>query len=218
MVLNHRMFQLMEKQNTVAKNTTATATTASNRTDPQNFGPDSDSVNIAAAWQGLYWILGARVDRWDISDNGELFAIGLTFPTDYVPSTDEVVHDVSYHGDKHISRSLDFLPFYPVFNGDEPTRFEDAASLTLWMSKFTRSANEGESNRSPEYVKVGIRRYKAENGLSSHVGRPASKVAIESLADLPADVLGRLSQADRERLAATLLSITPTIEEVTANA
>lgn len=176
------------------------------RTTPQDFGPENDSLNIAAAWQGLYWILGARVQEWQVTPNG-LFAIGLTFPTDYVPSTDEVVHDVSYHGDKHISRSLDFLPFYPVVQGEEPAKFLDANSLTLWMSKFTRSANEGESNRSPQYVKDGIARYKGENGLSTRVGRPASKFTVETIADLPADVLAKISPEDRARLAATLLGI-----------
>lgn len=182
---------------------TEVETIVSERTAPQDFGPDNGSHNILAAWQGLYHLLGARVERWDVTNDG-VFAIGVTFLTNRIPDVDTVVRDISYRGDKFVTRDLDLVPLYFYVQGQEPAPFEDAGSMTQWMAKFFRGAGEGDNNRSPQYVKDAITAYKTDNGIASRRGRPPKKIDIENLGSVSEEVLAQVPEDELAKLQATL--------------
>jgi hypothetical protein len=186
--------------------TTEEDTTTVTTTEPKDFGPDTGSNNILAAWQGLYHLFGARVERWDVTKDG-VFAIGLTFQSDLVPDTDTVVRDISYRGDKFVNRTIELYPAYFDVQGIAPEEFEDAGAMTQWMAKFFRGAGEGETNRSPQYVKDGIAKNKTARGLAARRGRPPKKIEIESIGSIDESVLSQVNHDELARLQATLARI-----------
>lgn len=185
--------------NTEMENTSVTE----NRTDPQDFGPDNGAHNIAAAWQGLYHLLGAQVERFDVTADG-VIAVGLTFDSAKVPDVDTVVHDISYRGDKFVNRDLPLVPTYFWMNGEAPAEFEDAGEMTAWMAKFFRGAGEGDSNRSPQYVKDAISAYKTARGIAARRGRPPKKIDIETLGSIDDAILNQVPAGELEKLQETL--------------
>ena len=194
------------KSKTTNETPTTEDTTTVDTTTPQDFGPETGSNNILAAWQGLYHLLGARVERWDVTADG-VFAIGLTFDAVLVPDTDTVIKDISYRGDKFVNRSVELLPAYFDLQGQVPAVFEDAGAMTQWMAKFFRGAGEGETNRSPQYVKDGISKNKTARGLASRRGRPPKKIEIEAIGSIDESVLSQVNHEELERLQATLARI-----------
>jgi len=194
------------KSKTTNETPTTEDTTTVDTTTPQDFGPETGSNNILAAWQGLYHLLGARVERWDVTADG-VFAIGLTFDAALVPDTDTVIKDISYRGDKFVNRSVELLPAYFDLQGQVPAVFEDAGAMTQWMAKFFRGAGEGETNRSPQYVKDGISKNKTARGLASRRGRPPKKIEIEAIGSIDESVLAQVNHEELERLQATLARI-----------
>jgi len=194
------------KSKTTNETPTTEDTTTVDTTTPQDFGPETGSNNILAAWQGLYHLLGARVERWDVTADG-VFAIGLTFDAALVPDTDTVIRDISYRGDKFVNRSVELLPAYFDLQGQVPAVFEDAGAMTQWMAKFFRGAGEGETNRSPQYVKDGISKNKTARGLASRRGRPPKKIEIEAIGSIDESVLSQVNHEELERLQATLARI-----------
>lgn len=186
--------------------TSETTVVDETRTVPQDFGPDKGSQNIAAAWQGLYWLLGARVEDWNITEDG-VYAIGLTFDASRVPDAETVINDLSLRGDKMITRDLPLVPTYFWLKGEEPARFPDPASMTAWMAKFFRGAGDGDSNRSPQYLKDAIQAYKKDQGLVTRRGRPRTKIDIEALVNVNDDVLAKVSDEEIQKLETTLARI-----------
>ena len=194
------------KSKTTNETPTTEDTTTVDTTTPQDFGPETGSNNILAAWQGLYHLLGARVERWDVTADG-VFAIGLTFDAALVPDTDTVIKDISYRGDKFVNRSVELLPAYFDLQGQVPAVFEDAGAMTQWMAKFFRGAGEGDTNRSPQYVKDGISKNKSARGLAARRGRPPKKIEIEAIGSIDESVLAQVNHEELERLQATLARI-----------
>ena len=194
------------KSKTTNETPTTEDTTTVDTTTPQDFGPETGSNNILAAWQGLYHLLGARVERWDVTADG-VFAIGLTFDAALVPDTDTVIKDISYRGDKFVNRTVELLPAYFDLQGQVPAVFEDAGAMTQWMAKFFRGAGEGETNRSPQYVKDGISKNKSARGLAARRGRPPKKIEIEAIGSIDESVLAQVNHEELERLQATLARI-----------
>jgi len=194
------------KSKTTNETPTTEDTTTVDTTTPQDFGPENGSNNILAAWQGLYHLLGARVERWDVTADG-VFAIGLTFDAALVPDTDTVIKDISYRGDKFVNRTVELLPAYFDLQGQVPAVFEDAGAMTQWMAKFFRGAGEGDTNRSPQYVKDGISKNKSARGLAARRGRPPKKIEIEAIGSIDESVLAQVNHEELERLQATLARI-----------
>lgn len=190
--------------------TKETSNTEETRTEPQTFGPEQDAGNIAAAWQGLYHLLGARVERWDVTNDG-VYAVNLTFDASKIPSVEQVIHDISYRNGKHINRQLDLVFLYPIVKDNaEPPAFEDAASLTEWMAQYTRDGTgDGDSNRSPQYVKDAISAYKKDRNMPSRQGRPATKLTIEYAAfgSIPPEALRKVDPDELDKFLATVQKI-----------
>lgn len=194
--------------NTSTENDTVNENEMANdtRTAPQDFGPDNGSHNIAAAWQGLVHLFDAQVERFDVSSDG-VYAIGLTFDSTKVPDTDTVIHDISYRGDKFVNRDLPLVPTYFWMNGETPAEFEDAGEMTAWMAKFFRGAGEGDTNRSPQYVKDAISNYKTARGIAARRGRPPKKIDIEALGSIDESILSQIPEGELAKLEATLARI-----------
>lgn len=197
---NSETMETIVSENTVEETTTVIDDT---RTVPQDFGPDNGAANIAAAWQGLVHLFDAKVNFWDVTNEG-VYAIGLTFDAKKVPNTETVLHDISYRGDKAVNRDLLLVPTYFWMKGETPTEFEDAGEMTAWMAKFFRGAGEGENNRSPQYVKDAISAYKTAKGIASRRGRPPKKIEIEALGSLNDAMLAQVPDGELEKLRETL--------------
>jgi hypothetical protein len=189
----------------MATRTASTETTVTeNRTTPQDFGPDNGGRNVVAGWQGLVNLFGAQADSLVVNADGA-FANGVTFNADSIPDVETLIHDISYRGDKAVTRDLPLYPTYLWLNGETPAPFEDAGEMTLWMSKFFRgAAGENESNRSPQYVKDAITAYKTRLGISTRRGRPPTKISIENLGSIDPLLLAQVPADERAKLEATL--------------
>jgi hypothetical protein len=178
-------------------------------TDPKDYGPDNGGNNILAAWQGLYWLFDARVDRFDVTPEG-VFAIGLRVNSAY--DTDTIVHDISTRKGKLVERRLDLIPAMFHAQGVEPNKFEDSGTMTQFMAQYARgSEGEGNTTRSPEYFKIAIANYKKAQGFASKRGRPAKTIKIENLGHIDPVLLGTLDPEELQMLKDTLEKLLPTV-------
>jgi len=180
----------------VAENTETTPVVA----DPKDFGPLEGGNNILAAWQGLYWLFGARAESFEITPEG-VFVVGLTVNEPY--DVDKIVHDLCVRGDKTVERRLDLVPAYFYINGSDPTLFTDSNAMTLFMAQYFRGAGDT-AGRSPEYVKAAISAYKKMHGLVAKRGRPSRTIKIEALGDIDESVLANVDVTELEKLRETL--------------
>lgn len=172
-------------------------------TDPQNYGPKDGGNNILAAWQGLYWLFNARVDRFDVTSDG-VVAVGFSVDKQYDP--DKIVHDISTKGDKTVERRLDLIPAYFYLNGETPPLFADSNAMTQFMAQYFRGAGETEG-RSPDYVKAAIAAYKKEHGLAVRRGRPPRTIKIEALASIDPAVLATVDPEELRKFKDILIQM-----------
>jgi hypothetical protein len=180
-----------------------TTTVTDNRTEPQDFDPTNGGHNVVAAWQGLVHLFDAQVERFDVTNDG-VFVVGLTFDSTRIPDTATLIHDISYRGDKFVTRDLPLVPTYDWVRGVAPAKFEDAGEMTAWMAKFFRGAGDGDNNRSPQYVKDAISAYKTAAGIASRRGRPPKKIDIETLGSIDEAILSQVPESELLKLQATL--------------
>lgn len=173
-------------------------------TEPKNYSPVDGGNNILAAWQGLYWLFDARVERFDVTPEG-VFVIGFRVNSKYDP--DQIVKDISTKNGKTVDRRLDLVPHMFWAQGQEPEIFPDSGSMTQYMAQYARGAGgngEGESNRSPEYFKTAIADYKKQHGMTARRGRPPKTVKIESLGSIDPSVLAGLDPDELDKFIAVI--------------
>jgi len=174
-------------------------------TDPKDYGPLDGGSNILAAWQGLYWLFNARVDRFDVTPDG-VSAIGFRVDSQY--DSDKIVHDISTKGDKKIERRVDLVPSYFYLDGTAvPPLFADSNAMTQFMAQFGRGAGETEG-RSPEYFKSAIAGYKKGHGLTIRRGRPPRTIKIEALGSIDESVLANVNVEELEKFMETIKRVT----------
>lgn len=174
------------------------ASRARRATPTNNFGPDSGGNIILAAWQGLYHLFGARVERFDVTDEG-VTAVGLTVSDKYDMNT--IVQNLLANGSK---RRLNFFPLFFWATGGTPAPFTTSLQLTGWMTTFLKG--QGEKGRSPKYAKEAIDEFKAANGLAVPRGRPRTTLSakIAKLGELNPEVLQDTDIAELVSLRETL--------------
>jgi len=175
-------------------------------TDPKDYGPTDGGNNILSAWQGLYWLFDARVDRFDVTPDG-IFAIGFRVNTKY--DADKIVHDISSKkGDKKVERRVDLVPSYFYLDGTAvPPLFADSNAMTQFMAQYARGA-EGTEGRSPDYFKAAIASYKKEHGLAIRRGRPPRTIKIEALGSIDESVLANVNVEELEKFMETVKRVT----------
>jgi hypothetical protein len=177
--------------------------------EPTVYGPDNGGNAIFRAWQGLYHLFGARVERFDITDGG-IFAVGLTVDEKY-GTPDEIVNALA----KSDRSRLDFIPLYFWATGQTPADFTSSLSLTQWLTKHMHGTGKG---RSPQFAKDAIADYKARVGLAVPRGRPRkATVKIAELGELDATALEGVEISELTKLKETLEGIiSPTKSEPVA--
>jgi hypothetical protein len=189
-----------EDTNSETLNSEETTNVTTDTNNSNDFGPLDGANNILAAWQGLYWLFNARVDRFDVTPDG-VVAVGLRVDPQY--DVDKIVHDISTRGDKSVERRLDLLPAYFYINGDTPDPFADSNAMTQFMAQYFRGSGEAEG-RSPDYVKAAIAAYKKEHGLAVRRGRPPRTIKVEALSSIDPSVLANIDVAELEKLMETV--------------
>jgi hypothetical protein len=167
---------------------------------PLNFGPTEGGNNILAAWQGLYWLFGARVEKFEVAPEG-VNIVGFTVDEPY--NAEQIVHDLSVREDKIINRRVDLVPSFFYVNGETPAEFADSNSMTQFMAQYFRGAGEVEG-RSPDYVKSAIATFKKGHNLAVKRGRPSKTIKIEALGNLDESILANIDPTELEKLMATL--------------
>lgn len=167
---------------------------------PLNFGPTEGGNNILAAWQGLYWLFGARANLSEVTPEG-VNVVGFTVAEPYDAA--QIVHDLSVHGDKIVNRRVDLVPSFFYVNGEIPAEFADSGSMTLFMAQYFRGSGEVEG-RSPDYVKSAIAAFKKGHGLAAKRGRPSKTIKIEALGDLDESILANIDVTELQKLRETL--------------
>lgn len=156
-----------------------------------SFGPNNGGNGILRAWQGLYHLFGARVERFDVTADG-VTAVNLTIDEKY--GSPESIIGLFPHTDKI---RLDFFPLVYWASGEAPAHFTSSLELTNWMTKNAKVA--GEKGRSPKIFKDAIREYKEANGLAVPRGRPRKAVKIE-LGSLDPEALEGVEMSELTRL------------------
>ena len=192
-------------EETATVDTTNEIEIVENRTEAL-FLSGSTANNILAAWRGLYHLFGARVEEWVVTQDG-VFVNGLTFDADIVADPDQILDDLCFRDGKEIKRDLPLVPSYLYVNGNEPEIFADAGSMTLWMAKFFRGAGEGDSTRSPEYVKKAIAAYKNNHNMKTRKGRMPKKIEVQALGSIDPSILATIDAQELERLKTTLENV-----------
>jgi hypothetical protein len=175
-------------------------------TDPKDYGPLDGGSNILAAWQGLYWLFNARVDRFDVTPDG-VFAVGFRVDSQY--DSDKIVHDISTKGDKKVERRVDLIPAINYVHDSEtvPPLFADSNAMTQFMAQYARGS-EGAEGRSPDYFKAAIANYKKEHGLAIRRGRPPRTIKIEALGSIDESVLANVNVEELEKFMETVKRVT----------
>lgn len=183
---------------------------AEERTTPVDVGPEKGGNLVLSAWDGLYWIFDARVERFDITHDG-VFAIGLTFPKHLHTRT--ILRDMQSTGHTRSTR-LELIPQYFWAGGEIPEKIIDPAEATDWMIRFFRGAGEEKSTRTPEYAKKQVADYKKNTGINAPRGRKRKMLKFElenldnlnpdALAGVPSDKLAALRARIEEAMARQL--------------
>jgi len=177
------------------------------RTEPLNYGPDKGGA-ILAAWRGLYWLFGARVDAFRVTPEGILVE-GLTMAGDYNPST--IVEDISKK-----NRRLELVPTYFYVNGTPPEPFEISQEITQFMVQFFRGSVEENSSRAPQYLRKAAAEFKTSVGLKSKRGPKKKVIRIDQLENVDVETLSQIPVAELEKFMETLQSIRDSKQAVTA--
>lgn len=165
------------------------------------LGPSEGGNTVFAAWPGLYHLFGARVERFDIEDNG-IVAVNLTFNPKYDAKT--IINDIYQRGDKVVNSRLELFPGHFQLLGQEPAPFTTADACTSWMTKTFKGAEGGEGNRSPQYAKDAIAEYKTTKGFAVPRGRPRKVIRISEIGSLNESVLEDVEPQELTKLKETL--------------
>lgn len=154
------------------------------RTEPVNIGPDRGSQQIVAGWDGLYWLFGARAERFDVTPEG-IYAIGVTMSAQYDLS--KIVADMMEHGPKRI----DLLPTYFWLSGAIPDQLDDSVVIQQYGIQFFRGAGEKDTSKFPDYFKTAAAEYKKAFNVGAPRGRKRTvvKLEVESLDSVSEEML-----------------------------
>src|SRR3954466_15147106 len=120
---------------------------------------------LAAAWQGLYHFVGARVENWEIlspSDDlpdGGLIAHGFSVNAGIDP--EQVITDI---GDRN--RRLEMFPtYFYIVENMAPADFDTPQDMTNFGVQYLKGSVEEGTAKTPEYLRKGVADYKATRGL-----------------------------------------------------
>lgn len=157
----------------------------------------SEAQALAAGYDGLYHLFGARVENWEIVDD-VLVARNFTVDGQYNPET--IITD--------ISRKNRRAPLWPTLNwildpNFVPAPFENSLAVTTFMVQFFKGSTGENNSRSAEYVKAAAAAYKDRTGTRVRRGPKSKTIQLKNIRDFNADKLAAagLSRDDLSYLA-----------------
>lgn len=169
--------------------------------------PNEGGNAIFSGWRFLFQVLGARVQKFELSDEG-ITVKGLTFPEQY--NAEQIVNDISRRGDKILNPRTTLLPGYYWLSGLDPLPYTSSDDLTVDLTKLFHGANTIDGKgRSPEYAKNAVANYKAVQGFAVPRGRPRKMIAIAQIGELNEAVLKDVDPEEIAKLKETLAGMEP---------
>ncbi len=184
----------------------AATNTAAERayTEPQNYGPDKGNA-ILAAWQGLYWLFGARAEGFRVTPEG-VYVDGLTMWSDYSPT--DIVEDISRR-----NRRLDLIETYPIVQGENPPPFATSQDVTLYMVQFWKGSQGDNSSRSPQYLRKASAEFKQTVGLKAKRGPRRKIFRVDALNEIDPTAFKDVEISEIDAFIATLKEAKASIVE-----
>ena len=170
--------------------------------------PVVESNDVASfpirAWQGLYHLFGARVERFDVTPEG-VTAINFTMPEkDANTVLEYIVRDEKAR--------VPLFPAYFWLQGEAPAPFSSSAELTIWQ---TQNVVAGDKNRRPKFIKDAIQDYKNSIGIAVPRGRPRKHFKLE-IGQIDTSALEASDLQELEKLQETIERVRSTRETVEA--
>lgn len=154
------------------------------RSQPINVGPDRGGNLVLQAWDGLYWIFNARVERFDVTDEG-IVAVGLTFPQRFHIRT--ILRDLQTAAAQKRAR-LDMIPQY-FWLSEAPEQITDPAEASAWVMQYLRVKDDEGSFTTPDYAKKAVAEYKKRANIALPRGRRGRKGLQFDMESLNIDAL-----------------------------
>ncbi len=167
---------------------------------PDNSFSGAQGSRILRAWQGLYHLFGARVERFDITPDG-VTAVNLTVGESYDA---KVIAESLVGTDEFPFARLDLYPLYFYAQGEAPADFSSSNELTVWLTKNMKGTAKG---RSPKWAKDAIQDYKERIGIAVPRGRPRKNFKIADIGSIDTDVLDNSDLVELEKLQETIANV-----------
>lgn len=167
---------------------------------PDNSFSGAQGSRILRAWQGLYHLFGARVERFDITPDS-VTAVNLTVDEGFDA---KVIAESLVGTDEFPFARLDLFPTYFWVSGEAPEHFTSSNELTIWLTKNMKGTAKG---RSPKWAKDAIQAYKVSIGIAVARGRPRKNFKIADIGSIDTDALDNTDLVELEKLRETIESV-----------
>lgn len=184
-----------------ANSNAATATetapeAAPSRTEAIDVSP-AESVGLIAAWDGVFLLLGGRVDSWEILPGVGIAAHGFTLNGQYDPET--VLTDVN-----RFPRRVTLFPTIDWIMGNDPAPFAKPSDVQAYLTQYFKSSVGDGSTKVAKYIRDAAKAYRSSvMGTNKPGPRPQF---LKKLAQIDVSTLHEttIDPADIEKLEAIL--------------
>lgn len=157
----------------------------------------SQAIGLAAAYDGLYHLFGARVASWEVID-GTFVARDFRVDLPYNPET--ILTD--------INRKNRRAPLWPTLTWIldpeyVPAPFESNLQITTFMVQFFKGSTGEDNSKAADYVKAAAAALKVRSGTSVRRGPKAKTVQLKNVREFNAEKLtaAGMSKEDLQYLA-----------------
>jgi len=186
-------------------NRNAEAETASARTESMDVAP-ALTEGLLAAWQGVYHLLGGRVESWEIIPNEGVAAHGFTLNGEYDPDT--ILTDLNRY-----NRRVQLFPTIDWLNGAEPAPFESPTAVQAYLTQYFKGSTGDGSTKAAKYIRDAAKAYRVAN---MHVNKPGPRPQVfKKLASIDVNDLREveISDDDVEKIEAILAALRSKVSE-----
>jgi hypothetical protein len=156
---------------------------ANKRSQSIDVGPDLAPA-LAAGYDGLFYLFGARVENWEVTPEG-LFAHGYTVDEKYSDVQERVLHDIAMR-----VRRPQLMPTILWINGIEPQPFPSNQAITTFLVQFFKGSVEEGTSKVPEYARKAAEAYRASQpGTYTRKGPKPKGLAFKDISNADENVL-----------------------------
>jgi len=188
----------------------AEAETASDRTEPMDVAP-ALTEGLLAGWQGVYHLLGGRVESWEILPNEGIAAHGFTLDGQF--DVDTVLTDLNRY-----NRRVQLFPTIDWINGAEPAPFENPTDVQAYLTQYFKGSTGDGSTKAAKYIRDAAKVYRTAN---MNVNKPGPRPqALKKLASIDVNSLREIdiSAEEVEKLEAIMAAVRSRASETASNA